>query len=590
MKKLIVESLKKILREKNINLKDEEILNLIEIPPSIEMGDYSFPCFSLASKLKQNPNQIALDIKKKIGKNYFKDVQVMGGYVNFFIDREKFTKNLVLEILKKKSNFGKSEKSEKEKIVIEFSQPNTHKAFHVGHIRGTSLGESVSRILEFCGNKVVRVNYSGDTGMHVAKWIWCYRKYHSNHKFNAVSSKTSKEKLKNDESWISEIYVDAVRRLGENEDLQKEVDEINKKLESKKDKKLNDLWKKTRKISIDSWKKIYKELDTKFDSYFFESEVERRAKEISHELLKKGIAVKDDGAVIVNLKEYNLGVWILLRSDDTVLYSAKDLALAEKKIKKYNAGEYLIFVAEEQNLHFQQLLKTLDLMGIKKKYYFETFGMVRLPEGKMSSRTGDNILYSSFMKEITDYAKNEIKKRGEKISRKELEKRALIISVASVKYSMLKQSANKNIIFNKEEALNFEGDTGAYILYSYARASSIMHKASSNKIQTRAKSIAKKVKSKKSKISFTNLEDKEINLVKIMSQFPETVLDSGKNTNPSTIANYTYHLAQKFNEFYHSCPVIGSEKESLRIELVKSFIQVMENSMNLLGIKYLDRM
>ncbi len=563
MKKLVVESLKKILKGKKINLKDNEIFNLIEIPPSIEMGDYSFPCFSLASKLKKNPYQIALELKEKIGsKNNFKDVQVSGGYINFFIDRKKFANNLISEILRKKKNFGKPAKSKKEKIIIEFSQPNTHKAFHVGHIRGTSLGESVSRILEFCGNKVVRVNYSGDTGMHVAKWIWCYKKYHS------------KEKLRNDESWISGIYVDAVKRLGENEDLQKEVDEINKKLESKKDKKLNDLWKKTRKISIDSWKKIYKELNTKFDSYFFESEVEKGAKEISHELLKKGIAIKDDGAVIMNLKEYNLGVWILLRSDGTVLYSAKDLALAKKKIKKYNANEYLIFVAEEQNLHFQQLLKTLELMGIKKKYSFATFGMVRLPEGKMSSRTGDNILYSNFMKEITDYAKDEIKKRGEKIPRKELEKRALIISIAAIKYSMLKQSANKNIIFDKTEALNFEGDTGAYILYSYARA----------------KSIIIKIKSKKNKTDFGNLEDKEINLIKIISQFPEVVSDSRKNVNPSTIANYTYHLAQKFNEFYHACPVINSEKESLRVALVKSFIQVMENSMNLLGIKYLERM
>ncbi|MEK6880526.1 MAG: arginine--tRNA ligase, partial [Nanoarchaeota archaeon] len=259
--------------------------------------------------------------------------------------------------------------------MMEFSQPNTHKAFHVGHIRGTILGESISRIFEFTGNKVIRANYSGDTGMHIAKWIWCYKNFHS------------KKLLTDDESWIAGIYVDAVKRLSDNEQLQEQVDEINRKLDSKEDKKLNELWSKTRKLSIKSWEKIYEELDTKFDKHYFESEVEESGKEISKDLVKKGIAVISDEAVIMDLEKYNLGIWVLLRKDGTVLYSAKDIALAKRKCNDYKLDKSIIITADEQNLHFQQLIKTLELMNFSKKNIFSHIGyaVVRLPHGKMSS-------------------------------------------------------------------------------------------------------------------------------------------------------------------------------------------------------------
>ncbi len=569
MKKSVAEILNKALKKIGANLSEDEIEKAIEIPPSPKMGDFAFPCFPLAAILKKNPSQIAVEIKKQIHSNKkFEKIVVSEPYVNFFVDKLNFSKKIIGEILKKKNSFGKFSSAKKEKITVEFSQPNTHKAFHVGHIRGTSLGESISRILEFHGNKVIRMNYSGDTGMHVAKWLWCYKKFHS------------KEKLTGNESWIASIYVDAVRRLEENPLLQNEVDEINRKLESKKDKKLNELWKKTRRHSVNSWKKIYREINAKFDRYFFESEVEKRGKQISLELLKKGIAEKSDGAVIIDLKKYNLGVWVLLRSDGTVLYSAKDLALAEEKIKKYRANKNISLHGSEQNLHFRQLLKTLELIGYEKEKFSDiSFDMVRLPTGKMSSRTGENILYSDFMNEITEHAKMEIKKREPKISQKELDSRALKISIAAIKYSMLKQSANKVIVFDKKEALNFEGDTGPYLLYSYARAKSIIKKS---------KSLFNKNSAKSEKIK--SLEEKEIELIKKLSQFPEIMKNSFENLNPAGIANYSYQLSQTFNEFYHSCPVINSEKQNFRIALVKSFVQVMENSFGMLGIVAVEEM
>ncbi|MDO8528697.1 MAG: arginine--tRNA ligase [Nanoarchaeota archaeon] len=564
-KEQIVKSLKKVFLKNKINLKDEKIENLIEIPPSQEMGDFAFPCFVLAKFMKKNPKDIAIQIRGDIDNKGFEDIQTSGAYINFFVNRKKFAWQLVKQILDEKESFGKPE-LESEKVMVEFSQPNTHKAFHVGHIRGTSLGESISRILEFAGNKVIRANYSGDTGMHIAKWIWCYKKYHS------------KQKLKKDESWIASIYVDAVKRLAKNEKLQEQVEEINRKIENKSDKKINELWKKTRSLSIESWKKIYEQLNTFFDVHYFESEVEQKGKEIAEELLKNNIAKKSDGAVIMDLQEYKLGVWVLLRKDNTVLYSAKDLALAEKKFIDFpDLQKSLYLIANEQDLHFKQLVKTLELakLNYADKLQHFSYGMVRLPTGKMSSRTGENILYSYFIDEMMKYAKKEIKKREPKVSKKELEKRALKISIAAIKYSMLKQGASRNIIFNSKDALNFEGDTGPYILYTYARASSILKKAK---------------KKLSENLEIKNLEEKEIELTKKLSQFPEVVLDAYKNYNPSMIANYSYQLAQIFNEFYHSCPVINSDNESFRLSLLEAFRYVLKNSLNLLGIDTIEKM
>ena len=599
MKREIAILLKKTLKNLGIDLKKEEIESLIEIPPSSEIGDYAFPCFFLAKKFhrfpwddlqkkasvytkevrvplrglklqnegaKKNPHEIALEIKEKISDKNFEDIQVLGAYINFFVDKKKFAENIIKEILKEKENFGRSNIGKKEKTMIEFSQANTHKAFHMGHIRGTSLGESLARISEFQRDKVIRANYQGDTGMHVAKWIWCYKKYHL------------KEKIQKDELWIASIYVDAVKKLSKNEKLQDEVNEINKKLEERKDKELIKLWKKTREFSLNSLEKIYSELNTHFDNYFFESEVEQKGKKISNELLKKKIAKKSQGAVIMNLEKYNLGIWVLLRSDGTILYSGKDLALAKEKFKKFKIEKNIYVVANEQNLHIQQLFKTLELMKFKQadKCRHISYGMVRLPEGKMSSRTGDNILYSDFIKEITNYAKDRIKEGTTKITKRELEKRALAISIAAIKYSMLKQHSNKNIIFKKEDALNFEGDTGPYLLYSYARASSILRK-SKNKLN-------------KNNFQIKNISEHELKLLKKLSQFPEIVLNSYNNLNPSLIANYSYQLTQIFNGFYHSCPVINSEQELFRLALVKSFRYVLKNSLKLLGIEIIEKM
>tara|TARA_Y100000310_G_scaffold103009_1_gene101143 strand:+ start:315 stop:1988 length:1674 start_codon:yes stop_codon:yes gene_type:complete len=557
MKNTIIKELKK-----HIKLKKEKIESLLEIPPNSELGDYAFPCFILAKKLKKNPLEISSELAEKIKPNKeISEVKAVGPYLNFFVNKKILAEQVIKDILKNE-NYGKQKQNKK--IIIDFSQANTHKAFHVGHIRGTSLGESISRILEFSGNKIIRANYQGDTGMHVAKWIWNYSQNHKN------------EKLKADESWIASIYVDSIKRLANDktEKLQQQVEEVNRKLESGKDKELNSLWKKTRDFSLKSFETIYKQLDTRFDKYYFESQVEKKAKLISLDLLKKKIAVKSEEAVIMNLEKYNLGVWVLLRKDGTVLYSAKDLSLIEKRFQDYKLDKCIYVVADSQSLHFKQLFKTLELMKNKnfKKCKHIPFSLVRLPSGKMSSRTGENILYSDFIKEIKEHAKKQIKKRT-KLSKKESDDRALIISISAIKYSFLKQDTNKVIVFDKQEALNFEGNTGPYLLYSYARASSILRKSK-----------------KKSEIKITDLSNSEIELIKKLSQFPEIIGKATQQLNPALIANYSYDLSKLFNEFYHSNKVIGSESESFRLSLIQAFRKILKQSLNLLGIEVLEEM
>lgn len=547
-------------------LSKDEVSNLIEVPSDPVLGDYAFPCFILAKKLKKNPVQIAEEIATKLKEKRYKqiyNIEVKGAYVNFFIDRRYFAKqvfNFVLE-----ESFGKSDFGKGKRVVIEFSQPNTHKAFHVGHIRGTCIGESLSRIHEFNGDKVIRLNYSGDTGLHIAKWIWGYTKFHS------------REKIKDDEKWIADIYVDSVRRLSKNKKFEKEVEEINRKLSLREDKKLNKIWDESRKLSIKSWNKIYKDLGTKFDKHYFESEMEVDAKIICEGLLKKGIASEDD-AVFINLEEYCLGIWVLVRRDGTVLYSAKDIALAYQKIHDFKADEYLVLAGDEQRTHFRQLLKTLDLMKFPKKdfYDFLCYGMIRLPHGKMSSRTGDNVLYSDFIEEVISIAKRGIEKRGGK--KTGINERAKKIALSAIKYSMLKQDPNKVIIFEKNRAVSFEGDTGPYLLYSYARACSILKK------------IRGLSKVKVGDLEVPYVSDFENELLKKVASFNDVVKRAYEQKAPNLIANYSFELCKLFNEFYHNMPVVGNEHEKFRAKIVESFKITLKKSCNLLGIEVMEEM
>jgi arginyl-tRNA synthetase len=562
-----------MFRKKVIDLLKKEVKvdvdKLLEIPPNSELGDFAFPCFILAKELKKAPNKIAEELSNKIKPTkYIVKIQNVGPYVNFFINPKEFSKYVLEEISKNKLCYG-SQKKQKDKIMVEYSQPNTHKAFHVGHLRGTSLGESLSRILKHLGYNVIQANYSGDTGAHIGKWLWNYLK---NHK-----GEWPKENIA---QWIASIYVEAVKKVEENPKYQDEVNAINYKLENHLEKDLEKLWKKTKKLSIKCFNKIYKDLDAHFNEWFFESEMENPGKEIVKDMLKRGLVEISDDATIINLENYNLGIWVLLRKDGTVLYSSKDLALAKIKFQKYKIDRAVYVIGNAQSLHMRQLFKTLELMGFKQanKCYYLSIEEVRLPSGKMSSRTGVNILYEDMVENMMQHAIKETKKRHKDWGKSKLEKVAKALTISALKFDMLIQDNNKKIIFDSVKSLAFEGDTGPYLQYTYARSNSILKKA--------GKMDLKNVDYSAYKLS------QELNLIRALNRFKEVVYRAGESYKPNLLANYTLTLAHTFNEFYHHCSCIVENKElsKARLLLVTNFKGVMALSLNLLAIPILESM
>ena len=562
----IIQVLKKALIEKKVKLKDEEIDKILEIPPSPKMGDYAFPCFFLAKKLKQNPNKIALEIRKKIT-NPPKDIesiQTSGPYINFFINRKKIAENIIKKIIKQKENFGKV-KSVKKKTMIEFTSPNTNKPLHLGHLRNIAIGESISRISEFSGEKVIRATLNNDRGIHICKSMLAYQKYGRN--------KKPTKKVKSDH-FVGDFYVLFNQKVKQNKKLEKEVQEMLRKWEQG-DKEIIELGKKMNKWALEGFEKTYEKFGVSFDKVFYESKIYKKGKEMILDGLKKKIFEKrKDGAVIINLKKEKLDEKVLLRIDGTSVYITQDLYLAKLKNQEFKLDRSIYVTGNEQEYHFNVLfaiLKKLDEKNFRNLKHL-SYGMVFLPQGKMKSREGIVVDADDLIKNVQNLVKKELNSRY-KLLKKELESRSLKIALASIKYFLLKIDAKKNMLFDPKKSISFEGDTGPYILYSYARAGSILRKTKN-----------------KNKFKIKKLEEKEIELIKKLSQFKDVVLDSYKNFNPALIANYSYQLAQIFNEFYHTCPVINSEQELFRLALVKSFKQILKNALYLLGIDTTEKM
>jgi len=566
MKEVVVKVLKKALKEKGIDMKGIEIEALIEIPPNPELGDYSFPCFILSDKLKDEPSQIALELRQIIGDapaTDFEDVQTKGPYLNFFVNRGSLARQVVWDSILKKKDYGQSKIGKGKRTMVEFSSPNTNKPLHLGHLRNLAIGESVSRILEFNGEKVVRANLNNDRGIHISKSMLAYQKW-------GKEKNPESEKIKSDH-FVGKFYT--LFNKKKTQKLEKEAQQMLKKWEEGERGTLL-LWKVMNTWALKGFEQTYKTLGIKHDVNFLESDIWKKGRKIIEEGLKKGIFKKSKkGDIKIDLKKEGLDEKILLRGDGTSLYITQDIALAKIKFNKYKLDKSIYVVGNEQEYHFNVLFSILRKLGFENKEMIHlSYGMVNLPEGRMKSREGTIVDADDLIERIRLMAENELKKR-EKLSKTELKKRSLIIALAAIKYMLLKVDARRNMLFNPKKSINFEGNTGPYILYSYARASSIMKKAPKEK-----------------KFDVSDLESEEIELVKKLSQFSEIVFSAYQNLNPSVIANYSYQLAQTFNEFYHACRVIGSEQEAFRLALVQSFRQVLKNSLKLLGIETIEEM
>ncbi|MCK9596020.1 arginine--tRNA ligase [Candidatus Pacearchaeota archaeon] len=559
MKEIIIQIL-----QKELKLKKEEIENLIEIPPSSEMGDYSFPCFILSKKEKKAPDKIAEHLAQKIKlPKEIEKIENKGPYLNFFINKKIFAE----QIIKINANFGKTPIGKGKKIVIDFSAPNIGKPMHIGHIRSTIIGDSLMRIYNFLGYNPIGVNYLGDIGLHIGKLIVAYELW------------LDKESLKKDPvQELLRLYVKFCAKEKSNitEGVEEEFQDnewTNRAKEKLKllelgDKKTEKIWYDIRKASEKGFNKVYEMLNINFNETVGQSEFSEHGKKIIlNALLNKIAKSEKDGAVYVEVDNQKK---FILRSNQTASYMTYDIGAAVERYKKYNFDRMIYVTDFRQKDHFDKLFKILSMFGynFSDKLIHLPFGAIRFGNEIMATRKGDIILLEDVLQKTIEKAEKEIKKRKTK---GDAEK----VGVGAIKYIVLKTTPAGDVHFSWEQALNFEGDSGPYIQYSYARASSIIKKAG---------------KFNKSKIKIENLASAENNLVKKISEFPEIVVKSEETLNPSLIANYSFELAQLFNEFYHSCPVINSENESFRLLLVDSFRTTLKNSLYLLGIEVLEEM
>lgn len=553
------------LLSKHVHLKSQEIENSLEIPPTKEFGDYAFPCFILAKKLGKNPVDVAKDLAKRLeSKKEISKIEIKGPYLNFFMNSELLAKKIVAV----KEDYGKIKSSGKEKIMVEFPSPNTNKPLHLGHLRNMAIGESVSRILEFSGKKVIRANLNNDRGVHICKSMVAYQKW--------GKGKTPEKARQKSDHFVGEYYVLFNERSKLDKSLKDEAQACLREWEQG-DKETRELWKKMNKWAFNGFKETYKTFGIKFDKEYFESRIYKAGKGIIEEGLEQGIFKRrEDGAVTIWLGKYgneDLGEKVLLRADGTSLYIIQDLYLAKLKAEEYGLDGSIYVVGNEQDYHFKVLFSILKELNFRfsKGLRHLSYGLVEVPEGRLKSSEGRIVKADDLIKETQELAKGELKKRY-KLSKIQLEKRALKIAISAIKYNLLKIDVIKNMLFDPTEAISFEGDTGPYLQYSYARASSILRK------------------SKKTNKKFKSLEDEEAELAKKISEFPEKVKRAAEYLDPSIIANYSIQLSKSFTEFYHKCPVLNNDNETFRLKLVKAFMITMKNALYLLGIDAIEKM
>ncbi|MFH1225276.1 MAG: arginine--tRNA ligase [Candidatus Diapherotrites archaeon] len=568
---------------------DAHIEALIEVPPSRELGDYAFPCFKLAGALKKDPKKIAQELAEGVNKSTeamaeLDTVSVVGGYINFFVSRAGLAESTVEQVLAEGKKYG-SGSGKNETVMVEFCESNTHKAFHIGHVRNISFGEALCRLLEFSGYKVLRVNYEGDVGPHVSKTLWGFLELHN--------GKEPKGRGVNKGEWLGKVYAEASKKVKGNEELEQKMRDLVKELHDGKNKKLLALWKKTRKWSLDEFDRIYKDFGVKFNRLYFESEVEKPGISAARELLKKGIAEESEGAVIIDLKKEGLGVFVLLKQDGMPLYSAKDLGLIRLKTKEYKFGRSYHVVGAEQNFYFRQLIKTFELIGLPqaKKTRHISYELVMLEGGKMGSREGNVITYSELLNKVMGKCMGEVGKRHKDWAKAKSEKTAKAIALSSIKFAMVSRENQKVIIFNWERATELEGETGPYVQYAYARARSILRKA---KGEGKGTAAGKKSKFSARKTDYGLLtEEQEKNLVSALAGFGQAVGQSAEHCAPHIMAQHMLKVAAAFNSFYQKVPVLNAERPELRaarLGLVKAGTIVLENGLTLLGIEALEEM
>ncbi len=521
----------------------------------------------------QRAQEIAEQVKRQIDVPGLSHIEAVKGYLNLYFDTREYTRRVVDTVLEQKNCFG-SGPATGQRVMIEFSQPNTHKAFHVGHLRGTILGDAICRILEFAGNDVVRANYPGDMGMHVIKWLWGYLKFHN-----------GEEPATDITRWMGEVYAEAAHRIEENPDLEAELRSLYARWDQR-DPEIVALWERTREWSLEGFRQMYAALDVHFDVYYFNSQEEKPGKEMVEELVRRGIATDEraqGGAVIVKIDEV-LGLdkeqfrtAVVLRSDGTALYATEDLALALHKFRDYPDLAKSVYVVDvRQSLHFTQVFKILEIAGHAQaqKCSHVSYELVTLPGNVViSSREGTVVLLEDLLREATTRARAEAHKKNPSLTEAQLENVAKAVGLGALKYPILARENTKMVTFDWQTALDFNGQAAPYIQYAHVRCNSILRKAGGLPDVGRS--------------TFDyELNPAEIQLIDMISRFPGEVQRAAAEYKPLAIASIAYDIAKTFAGFYDACPVMQAEPQvrAARLRLVAATRQTLANSLALLGI------
>ncbi len=481
---------------------------------------------------------------------------------------------MIETVQKEGSQFGKGQFTGS-RIMVEYSQPNTHKAFHVGHLRNVVLGSAVCNILEWAGNEVIRANYIGDIGLHVIKWLWCYLKYHN-------GEQPPEDRVR----WIGEIYVEASRYYEEDPAVEPEVRALFARWD-RRDPDIVSLWKKTRQWSLEAFEQIYQLLGVHFDRLYLESEVEDSGKEIVKTLIEKGLArdERPEGSVYIPLDDFTgtkdkYRVLVILRSDGTSLYATKDLSLAIQKFEEYQLDRSIYIVDVRQSLYLQQIFKTLELLGYSwaSQCYHLAYEIVTLPGNvTIASRDGAVVLLEDLVEEATSRALEIVQTKNPEISHQQQAAVAHAVALGAIRYSMLSRDSGKVVTFDWDSALDFNGQAAPYIQYAAVRANSILRKAGELPGHWQVPA---------------ELQPVEITLIDLISRVPQEIQKSARDIKPLVLSTHVYDLARAFNDFYNQCPVLQADPEvrGFRLQLVSASRQAIRNLLTILGIETPDIM
>ncbi len=547
--------------ESSIDMNSEELFQLLEIPSSEDFGDYSIPCFKLAKVMKKSPKVIASEISSSLQKNPWIDrVEEVNGYVNIFINRVKYSHQTLEQTLSGTVLNELRTLGEGKKVVLEFSSPNIAKEFGIGHLRSSIIGNALSNLYSNCGFETIKINYLGDWGTQFGKLIYGFMRY-------GDEKKLEKEPIKH----LHDIYVETNLKMTDSGEL--ESKKIFKDLEEG-DKNALKLWVKFREFSLKEFMKVYDLLGIKFDKIEGESKYKDSVNDIVKALENKNLLVTSDDAQGVDLQNYNLGFVLVRKNDGTSIYASRDIAAAIDRHERFKFNKMIYEVGAEQSLHFNQLFKVLGLLGYEWHNSLEhvKHGLYLGPDGKkLSTRKGTSVNFMSIWNEVRYSVKQIYLSDKKEVDDKTLD----TITRSAIIYADLKNYRVNDVIFNPESMTSFQGNTGPYLLYSYARANSILEKL---------------VESMDERLLEVIPNNEEYQLLRAIGRFPQSLQLGLLDNDPSKIAVYAYDLCKQFNYFYGHCPVIDDPKQNYRVSIIKAFKKNLSASLNILGIETLDHM